>query len=438
MRNKVLSCFILSVIAIPLNNYAQERLTLQQAIVKTLKQNFDIQMSGIAVSQANANNTYGNAGFSPQINAGINGSMSRNNVQSDLANGSEQNNPNAKNTSLNPAVTASWTVYDGGRMFLVKKQLQNQELLAEYQLKAQIQNTVSRVIQTYARAVLQQKQLVAADTAISLAKTRMKLADLKYTTGSGAKVDLLQAKVDYNARQADSLTYVLQFADACDSLSVLMGELNGKIYKVDDSISITASLKKQEESETRNLNYSLQAFKKSKEISLLNADIAKTYALPTVALSGAYTYSRNTSATGFALFSQIYGASGGFNISVPVFQGGNIRRQAIVASLQAMRDELLFERQNTIIGRQIRIAWRNYNLSVAAYNLAKENIEVAKENVDVQQARFKVGIGTTLESQEAENSFVLAVIRFYTAEYNVKLYETQILELENKLVSQKL
>jgi len=416
---------------------AQERLTMQDAILMALEHNYDIRTAEIAQKQAQRNNTLGNAGFSPVINAGVTASESHNNVRSDLANGSQQNNPNAKNTNVNPAVTANWTLFDGGRMFFVKKQLNEAEALSETQFRAQIQATVSKVIQTYAQVTLQQKQMMAIDTALKLAVERMKLAELKYRTGAGAKVDYLQARVDYNARQDDSVTYLNTFANACDSLSVLMGNNDGKLYKVDDSLTINLNLIPADMDRLKEINLSLDAYRHNSNISRLNADIAKTYHLPTLSFSGTYAYNRSTSATGFALFTRSYGINGLFNLSIPVFSGGNIRRQSGIASLQAMRDELLFERHYTIIGRQYRTAWRNYRLAIAAYNLARENISFARENIEVQAARFRVGIGTTLELREAENGYVQALVRLYTAQYNVKVGETQMLELENKLITRK-
>ncbi len=416
---------------------AQERLTLQEAITRTLKHNYDISIASIGVQQAERNNTIGNAGFLPNVSAGISATQSRNNVRSDLANGSQQINPNAINTNVNPAITVNWTLFDGGRMFLVKKQLNELEALSQLQLRLQMQTVVSRAIQMYAQVALQQKQLVAVDTALDLAIARMQLTEVKYRTGAGAKVDYLQARVDYNARQADSLDYLASFAQACDSLSVLMGENEYKLYVVDENLPVDTRLQPSDKDRLRDMNLSLAAYKYNAGISHLNEDIAKTYALPTLSVNGGYVYNRSTSATGFALFTQSYGGSGTINLTVPVFQGGNIRRQARVASLQAMRDDLLYERQNTVVGRQYRTTWRNYTLAVAGYNLANENIKYARENLDVQLARFRVGAGTTLESREAENAFVLAIIRLYTAECNVKVYETQVLEIENKLLSDK-
>lgn len=419
------------------NTQAQERLTLQDAIARTLQHNFDIQVAGIGVEQAHRNNTYGNAGFSPTVTAGVTASGSHNNVRSDLANGTQQNNPNASNTNINPALTASWTIFDGGRMFLVKKQLNELEALSDIQLKAQVQAMVSRTIQMYAQVTLQQKRLIAIDTALQLSMERLKLADLKYRTGAGAKFDQVTALVDLSARRDDSLSYLVTFAQACDSLSVLMGSNEGKLYRVDDSLQINTRLQPTDKDRLRDENLSLSAYRRNAELSHLSADIARTYALPTLAINGGYVYSRSTSATGFALFSRTYGANGAVNLSMPLFAGGNLRRQAKVASLQAMRDDLLYEKQNTIIGRQYRSAWRSYTLSVAAYQLAKDNIGYAKEAVDIQSARFRLGAGTTLELRQAENDYVLALIRLYTAEYNVKVNETQVLELENKLVQAK-
>jgi outer membrane protein len=283
--------------------------------------------------------------------------------------------------------------------------------------------------------VLQQKQLVAVDTALRLAKTRTQLTQLKYETGAGAKVDYLQAQVDYNSSEADSLTFAASFAQASDSLSVLMGENEDQLYVVDNEIALNTTLQPVDKQRLEQVNLSLETYRRSAKISHLNADIAKTYFLPTVALTGGYGYNRSTSATGFALFSQSYGPNGTVSVTVPVFEGGNLRRQSKVASLQAMKDDLLYEKQNTIIGKQYRTAWRTYLLSVAAYKLANDNLKLAKENLDIQLVRFRVGVGTTLESKEAENSYVQALVRLYTAEYNVKVNETIVLELENQLVT---
>ncbi len=413
---------------------AQQRLTLQDAIAKTLKHNFDINIADITAQQAARNNTYGYAGFSPNVFLGASATESRSNVKSDLSSGAQQNNAHAKSVNYNPFIQVSWTIFDGGKMFLVKKQLSEVQAMTQQQLKAQVNIMVSRTIQMYAQVVQQQKQLLAASTALNLAKTRMGITSLKYETGAGAKIDYLQARVDYNARQSDSLTFVASLVQAADSLSVLMGENEDFIYQADDSMAVDTGMQPMDKARLKDVNLSLAVLKYNASISHLNAKIARSYFLPTLALNGGYNYSQTTNATGFTLYSQSYGPSGTLTLSVPVFEGGNLRRQSRVATLQTMRDELLYEKQNTVVGRQYRTAWKNYEVAVTSYNLEHESIQYAKENLDVQLARFKLGVGTTLESRQAENDYVTALQRLYTAAYNLKVAQTIVLELENKLI----
>lgn len=420
---------------LPLASFAQQRLTLQDAIAAVLRHNFDIQMYDIAAQQAKRNNTIGNAGMLPNVFVGATLTGTNNNTHSDLSNGTQQNNAHATSENVNPAATFSWTVFDGGKMFIVKKQLNELERIGEIQFKAQIQAMVSRTIQVYAQVVWQYQQLIAIDTALALAKTRMYISDVKYKTGAGPKVDYLQAHVDYNARESDSLNTRSALAYSFDSLRVLMGESREIDYVVDDSLQLNTALQPLDQQRLTDINLTVDVYKRNATVSGLNARIVRTFQLPNVSLNGGYYYSRTTNATGFSLFNQSYGPSGTVSLSIPVFEGGNLRRQVKVASLQAWRDELLYEKMNTVIARQYRSAWRNYQVSVAAYKLESENIKYAKENLDVQLARFRLGVGTTLESRQAENDYVAALEVLYTAAYNLKVNETIVLELENKLVT---
>lgn len=413
---------------------AQERLTLDDAIARTLQHNFDIQVSDLALQQSMRNNTLGNAGFAPSVWFYTTLGGSRNNVRSDLANGGEQNNPNAVSTQLNPYLQVNWTLFDGGKMFLVKKQLDQYVAISNAQLRQQIQTMVSRTVQTYSRVVWLRQQAQAIDTGMVLAHVRIDISKLKYETGAGAKIDYLQARVDFNARRADSLNFVITLRQAEDSLSALMGEQLDKTYITDDSLVIKNKLEPVDKETLTSINPTLEALRRSAAVSHLNADIAKTSFLPRVDFTGGLNYGRNTNSTGFSVFSRTYGINGGVTLAVPLFDGGNIRRVARVATLQAMRDDLLYQRQNTYTGKQYRSAWMNYNVALAAYALEKENIGFAKENLDVQHERFKVGIGTTLESREAENSYITALVRLFTAAYTLKVNETQVLELQGQLI----
>ncbi|XZF12356.1 TolC family protein [Chitinophagaceae bacterium MMS25-I14] len=414
--------------------YAQEHLTLEDAIDKALEHNFDIRIAKVAAQQATANNTAGNAGMLPSVygSGALNGSSS--NTHSELAAGGTQDRKDARASSYNGSLNLSWTLFDGGKMFYLKKQLDVLEKIGDLNLKAQVQATVAQVIQYYAQSVWQQQQLIAIDTGIGLAKVRMDLSKAKFDIGTGVKTDYLQAKVDYNARRSDSLNQMAALNNSFGNLNLLMGVDEMATWVVDDSLPVDVTLVPEDKDRIKEINFGLAAARENVEVSKLNAKIQKSYMLPSLTANGAYNYSRSTSQTGFALFTRSYGPSGSLNLNVPVFMGGNYRRQYKVASLQAFRDELLYEKQNTDLGRQYRTAWGNYGVSVSAYKLETENIKDARENLNIQRARFRVGVATTLEARQAESDYVTALLRLYTAIYNVKLNETVVLQLENGLV----
>lgn len=413
---------------------AQERLTLEDAIARSLEYNFDIKVAKKNASIAATNNTPGNAGMLPNVNANASVTTGTANTHIEFADGRVQDVPNAGSISYNGAVTLNWTLFDGGRMFLLKNELNKLQQIGEVQLKAQIQSTVSQVIQAYAQVVWQQQQGVAIDTGLALAKMRMTLSQVQFETGASAKVDYLQARVDYNARRSDSLNQEAALTAARANLNALMGTDAEVNYIVDDSLQLDMNMLPENKERLQEINLTLDIARRNAEVSKLNARVAKTYHLPTLALNGSYNYTRTESQSGFSLFSRNYGPSGGLALNLPLFQGGNIHRNAKVASLQAMRDDLLYQKQNTELAKQYRTAWRNYEVSVSAYKLEQENVRYAKENSDIQKARFRVGIANTLEAREAENSYVTALVRLFTAAYNLKVNETIVRELENDLV----
>lgn len=414
--------------------YAQELLTLDMAIEQALQNNFDIRIAKVDVAQAERNNTAGNAGMSPELSATGGVNVSSQNVRIDFIDGRTQEVNNAANLNYSGGVNLNWTLFDGGRMFLAKKQLSILEDVSNAALKEQVQSVVAQVIQAYAGVVLQQQQGIAIDTALLLARTRMDLSKVKYETGASAKVDYLQARVDYNSRQSDSLQQQAELAASLATLNALLGEDADKEYKVQDELTLDTEMLPEHKELLAQLNPSLSIAKYNAEVSRLNARIAKTGYFPTLDLNGAYSYNNTQSQSGFTTFNQSYGPSGGLRLNLPLFNGGNVRRQARVASLEAMRFELQYDKQSVELSRQYKTAWNNYKVAVSAYKLEEENLKYAKENLDIQKERFKVGIANTLETREAENSYVLSLVRFYTAAYNLKVNETRVLELEGALV----
>lgn len=409
-------------------------LSLSDAIGAALEQNFDIRIARTELEQAAANNTIGNAGMLPAVTAtgGLNGTITDAHIE--LASGDVQNRNGARSQTLNGSVQLNWVLFDGLRMFTSKRRLEELERMGNTALKQQIQSAVARVIAGYADVVRQKQQLVAIDTAMTLARVRMDLAQKKFEIGTSAKTDYLQARVDYNASRAASLAQAALLRQAKDSLMVLLGRDGFANYDVQDSLPLNQGLKYRDKEQWIDRNLPVQQAMQQKRLAEYDLRLATGAQLPVLGLSAAYNYNRTENGAGVTLFNRTYGPQAGLNLTLPLFNGFNLQRQKKIARQEVFRQDLLLQRLQTSTAARYRSAWRSYDNALQSLALERENIGYAEENVMIQQARFRVGVANTLELREAENSYVAAMARLAEAAYTVKVTETRLLELENDLL----
>lgn len=412
---------------------AQEYLSLDSAIARSLEHNYDVRIAAVSTQIAATNNTLGNAGLLPTVNgsAGINEGVA--NTRLVRSDGTVTESSGANTLSYNGGITGTYTVFAAGRAFLIYRQLGKRQDLANAQLRAQIQGTISGVIQAYAAVVNDQEQTVAIDTAIALAKARMELSKAKYEIGTSAKVDYLQARVDYNAARSQRFAQDASRANSLATLNELMGEDADHTFIVQDSLPLNLVLTPADSTLLESRSPLLDVQRINIDIAHYDKRIARTYYFPTVTVNAGYNYSRSQTDVGLFQSNRSLGPSAGLGLSVPIFQGGNVRRVVQVASLAELSAALQYNRQERAISRQYRSAWAAYQSAIAAYNLESENRMYARENLDIQQARFRVGVATSIEMREAENSYIATLARFYAAAYNAKVAETKVLEVEARL-----
>jgi outer membrane protein len=100
-------------------------LTLSDAIDAALDQNFDIRIAQVEQGQAKANNTIGNAGMLPSVTAigGLNKSIT--DTRLELASGQVQDRKGATSEGITGAVQLDWVLFDGMRMFINRRRLQD-------------------------------------------------------------------------------------------------------------------------------------------------------------------------------------------------------------------------------------------------------------------------------------------------------------------------
>jgi outer membrane protein TolC len=411
--------------------YAQNALTEHDAISIALKYNYDILVARNNASTDSVNNTRGNAGMLPTIS--ISGSESYStaeNVQQKLADGTLVTSSNAKSNSLNASVGLDWTLFDGGKMFVTKRKLNEIQALGEIQFRDRVLQTVYDVILAYYDVVRQKQELASINEVITYNLERVKISQTSYDAGLSPKTNLLQAKIDLNVYQENAINQQSIIIAAKRTLNQFLGRNADISFEVLDSIPINDLIDKKElVQKLDSSNTSILASKKQVDVSKLSLKEMNTLLFPRINFNAAYGLFQSNTPGSNPLTSRIIGPSVGGTISIPVFQAGNAGRQIKIAKIQLQSDEYNLESVRLQANQQLQNALTQFENQLHLLRIEKDNAILAKENMEISIQRLRFGQTTSLEVSLAEGSFVESLTRLISFEYNLKVAETKLKQL---------
>lgn len=432
-----ISSFLIIIIGQPL--FAQNKLTVEQAITATIENNFDIQLLRNDSSSYALDKSYARAAFLPRVNATTGLVFNNNNQKQKLADGTKRESSGIRSNNLSGSVQLNWTVFDGFKMFATRDKLSQFVLLGELNIKNQIVNSVAAVINNYYNIVRQKQQLKAIEDQMGINEERVKIAEKKFSVGLGAKPDVLQGKVDLNAQKAARLKQQTLIDQLKEQLNQLMNVEPNTRYEVSDSINFREDIILGDIMGTfETTNPQLLLIKKNIDIGKLTLKERKADRYPVVSINSAYNYSKTNNQTVINSFTPLYNRNNGFNygigITIPILNGFNVKRQIQQAQLDIDYLNISYKNQKAKIDLGITNAFKDYELQKKTLALEEENILLAKENVFISLERLRLGITTYLELRETQKSLELAYDRLIAARYNTKLAETELLRLKGDLV----
>lgn len=173
---KILNLFFFTVIfSQPL--FAQNKLTVEQAIMATIENNYDIQLLRNDSSSYALDKSYARAAFLPRLNATTGLIYNNNNQKQLLADGSKRQSNAIRSNNISAALQLNWTLFDGMKMFATRDKLSQFVLLGELNIKNQLVNSVAAVINNYYNIVRQKQQLKAIEDQMSINEDRVVLAE---------------------------------------------------------------------------------------------------------------------------------------------------------------------------------------------------------------------------------------------------------------------
>ncbi len=421
-----------------LNAQDRPEYTLQECIELGLENNYSVRIAQNQEEISKNNVTWGNAGFLPTIDLSASARGDLSNVETKLRESAERtkNNGNFDET-YNVGINLNWKIFDGFRILTNYQRLKELELMGETQTRIIIEDFIASTISEYYNFVQQKIRLKNLGYAVSLSRERLRIVEERYNIGDFSRLDLLQARVDFNEDNSKFMKQQEVLHTSRIRLNELMANLDvDQPIMIRDSIIEVNELLHFEElwNSTLNTNASLLNAEINNTLAQLDMKTVNARNYPYLTLSSGYGYTLNKYETGTYIDRGNLGLNVSLTVGFNLFDG-NRKREKRNAQIAVKNARL--QRQELEQGLQADISnlWQAYRNNIAMLKLERENVIAARENVEIAMERYMLGNLSGIEMREAQKSLLDAEERILTSEYDTKLCEISLLQISGKILN---
>ena len=409
--------------------------TLGECLLTGLEQNYSIRIARGEQQIAANNATRGNAGFLPQVGmtAGYNAALDGTRTTS--REGETTTERGALSQSFSTGLDMSWTVWDGFYVQTNWKKLRELKIMGELEARITIEDFVASLTAEYYNHIQQTIRLQNYNYAMDLSRDRLRIVEARYLLGDGSYLDVLQAKVDFNA---DSSQYIIQkerIATSRIRLNELMANADvEKDFTASDSLITIDKTLQWTELYDRMLNQSAEMMhaQKSGAIAGLDLKMVQSRTYPYLRLNAGYGYAANAYERGGTRNRHTWGPDAGLTLGFTLFDGGNQRREIRNARIQADNAALRTREIETLLKADLSTFWQAYQNNLQLLSLERENLVSAKQNYEIARERYLLGDLSGIEMREAQKSLLDGEERILVAQYNTKMCEISLLQISGR------
>lgn len=417
---------------------AQDVYSLRECIETGLERNYSIRIIRNEQQISDNNATPGNAGYLPTVDMSGGFSGSVNNNRNKLMDGTTEKQNGVNSETGNIGLNVNWTVFDGFGIQAEYSRLKELQRMGELNTRMAIEDFVADLSTEYYNRIRQNIRLRNLRSSLDLSRERVRIAEERYHIGSGSRMDLQQAQVDFNSDSSK----VLNQLEVVNTSRIRLNELMA-LENVEENIAVKDSViypnifldEVELWKSTIESNASLLIAQKNKTLSELDYKKVKSRNYPYVKLNAGYGYTANWYEVGTTDLQQRLGLNYGITVGLSLFDGLNRRRERRNARIEIENKELRMQELELALRADMSNLWMAYQNNLDLWSLEKENLVVAQENYRIAIDRYKLGELSGIELREAQNSLLEAEERQSIAEYSTKLCEVSLLQLSGQILT---
>lgn len=425
---KIISSFILLLTTLVI--YPQSVLTLDEAITKTMENNYGIKMTKNNTQKSINNTTAANAGLLPRVDLNANMNFADNTIQ--------QAEGEFKQSFTNNSVSIglSYTIFDGFSAVYNYKKLKSQTVGSELQEKLYIENTIVELTNIYYQLASLQENLTISKEMLEISGDRLKRVEVKKEFGRSTRLDFLNAEVDYNNDSVNFLNAQRQYDEAKRNLSVVMGQ------KASIDFVVSTEIKSFNTYETETLK--LKAFEQNTSYLLsknqyktteLDLKMVKSNVSPRLSFQSSYGYNQQVKDLGVSYNNPDASLTAGLSLSFNLFDGGIKKTQRQNAKISLENSSLSLEEEGLFLDKAIENAYASYTNSLMVLKAEQGNLESSQLNFEQSYEYFQLGQITSTQFRDAQLNLNRAKTSISSALFSAKLAEIELMRLTGLLLN---
>ena len=415
---------------------AQQHFTLKSCLEIGLEKNYSLRIVRNEEQTSKNNATLANAGYLPtlDLSAKYNGNLD--DTESTTRNTGEKSKTTAVfDQTINAGLNLNWTLFDGFKIQASYERLKELERQGETLTRIAIEDFIAELTAEYYNYIQQQIRLKNFRYAMSLSKERLRIVEERYIVGNFSRLDLQQARVDYNADRAQHMKQQERVEASLIRLNELMAndEMTSPICINDSVINLNALLPFEELwRHTLDNNADLLKSNQDQNLASLNMKAIQSRNYPYLKLNAGYGYTINKYEINNTSRRDNLGLNFGVTVGFNLFDG-NRRREIKNARIAIDNAKLRQENLKQELRADLSNLWQAYQNNIQMLKLERENLIVAIENHEIASERYMLGNLSGIEMREAQKSLLDAEERILTAEYDTKMCEISLLQLSGKI-----
>ncbi len=433
--HKISLGLLLIVLALPVT--AQQNLSLDEAIVRSLENNFQVRIFEQYYKSAQLENTWGTVGRFPSVSLGVN-SINRFDNTASLQDPDDRSE--LYTNRLSPYVNVNWLLFNGFSVKMSKDKLDLLETYSAGNSALVVENTVQAIMLGYYYALLEQERLKVLAEVKKLSGDRYHYEMVRKEIGSAVTFEVLQAKNSYLSDSTNYLLQELNVKNAFLRLNLLLGEPPESHFALSDSFQVVTQVYDLEVLKEKMLasNKTLTNQYVNQEILKKNKGLAKSAQYPSLSLNAGGDYNQNwfdlPTNNNYDSYSFDYYAN--FSLSFNLFNGGNTRRAIQQAGISEHIGHLeILEMKQTLANLLVN-QYDLYEIRKQLLYVAQANMESAELNMQIATEKYRNGTINSFNFRDVQLIYLNAAHRKLNAIYDLIDTHTELLRLTGGIITE--